>query len=326
MSRTLKLVQRTPLCVLSIMAICGIVYCWQVMEYHEHDLNFSTSPHAIAFKHQIYRVVTSSFLHNNTFHISLCMIALLSLGTFLECSFGTLWHVTTIFWSMTLVNSFYVLIAFILDFFGVRDVTNWHGLGLSGTIYHLMVIECHLKASSSQSVFDLFRVSSKVYPWVSLFITQIIIPHASFIAHISGILVGHLHTAGFLNYILPSVQRLRLLDESHLLRRISSKENYVKTPLSDDIFKKSFSPSSIERRKTFINAIHIFFKFVGDVAETMQVVIFGSIRDGLNENITPNDEEAPSLLIQTNSDVVEEEQDGRVGLQIDLEKDQLQVV
>ena len=296
MLRAAELILKTPICVLFMMSLIAVIYYWQTIQHHELDLNFTLCPQAIIFQNQIHRMITYPFIHGSIIHFVANMMSILSLGSFLELSFGTLWHLSTIICSMVLVSSTYLLIAFILYTGGIRDVMNENALGLSGTTFHLLVIQCHLKASSSQSLYGLFQVSSKVYPWVLLVATQIIIPYASFEFHLSGILIGHLHTAGLLNYILPSIQDLRFLDNSDILIHISSRGNYIKTPLSDDIFKASFSPSSKERRKMFCSAVSVGLKFFKDVAETLEVILFGREQSELNEV------QSPSLLVESNSD------------------------
>jgi len=184
--------------------------------------------------------------------------------------------------------------------------TGWidgHSLGFSGTLFHLLVIQCKINPSMDQSVFGLFRVSSKTYPYASLVAIQLILPNVSFLGHLCGIIVGEIHTMGYLNCILPSAQRLRLLDESTLTRRIisSGRENYVKTPFSDDIFNTSFarresSPSSLSSRRTaVVRFLSTGCNFVKDAVLSLKVMIFG--RGDVNENIRLSETEISTLLV-----------------------------
>ena len=190
MSRSAELLRTTPICVLFVTAFTVSVYLWQKSQENiEHK--FTMFPRGIIFQHQFYRILTSSFLHGGIFHIAMNMMSFFSLGTFLERSFGTLWHFTTILWSVILVNCTYVFIAFTMYFCGMRNTINTHALGFSGTLFHLVVLQCHLSASD-RPIFGTFRVSSKVYPWVLLIGIQAIMPNVSFLGHLSGILVGEM--------------------------------------------------------------------------------------------------------------------------------------
>jgi hypothetical protein len=49
-----------------------------------------------------------------------------------------------------------------------------------------MVLSAHLFDSSSQSLFGIFDVPAKIYPWILLILIQLLMPGASFIGHLSG--------------------------------------------------------------------------------------------------------------------------------------------
>ena len=318
MSRSAELLRTTPLSVLFIITLCTLTYCWQVI-YQPVEHNFTICPQKIIFEYQIYRMITSSFLHGNLFHIAMNMMSFLQLGTILERSFGTVWHLSIILWSVVLTNSTFVFIAFTMYLCGMEGEMNGHALGFSGTLFHLMVIQCHLNASSTHSILGMFQVSSKVYPWVLLIGIQIILPNISFLGHLSGILVGQMHTAGLLNCILPSVQRLRSLDDSNKLRRFSCRDNFIKTPRSNNIFETTFSmrefSSIAEGRAVFVSYISVLCKFSKDIAETLKVMIFGRGQEA-NQNIRLNEAEMSSLLVgMSNSEDICEEDDDWVGLE-----------
>lgn len=271
MSAVIDLLRSTPMCVSLFIAIFIVTYHWQTIYEHELDLNLTLCPWEITSKLQIYRLFTSSFLHRSIFHLAINSLAFYSLGTFHELSFGTRWHLSTIFWSVLLVNSLSVLLSILIYFCGITEVMNEHTLGFSNVIFHLIVIECHLNSTSSHLLFGFFKVSSEVYPWVLLITSKLILPKNSFIGHLSGILVGNLHITGLLHSLLPSVQQLRSLDDSV----IAFYENYVQTPSSDDIFEDTFCPSPKERKRRFCSTLQLLCKMTRDVAETLKVMIFG---------------------------------------------------
>jgi len=66
------------------------------------------------------------------------------------------------------------------------------------------------------SVFGLFWCHKKYLPWLVLLITTIIFPGASFLGHLSGILVGYLFTKGALNWLLPHDDAIRRFQNASL--------------------------------------------------------------------------------------------------------------
>lgn len=247
-------------------------------------------------------MITSAFLHGSVFHVGMNMMTFLSIGSALEKKFGTMWHWTIICFSVISVSTTYVLIASTLYFSGIMaEVMNSHGVGFSGTLFHLLVIQCNLNSSTSHSVFGVFQVSSKFYPWVLLCLIQIIIPNVSFLGHFSGILVGQLHTMGIFNCMLPSPQLLRSMDESRITRVISSSSglqlNYIKTPFADDLFDTTFSyDNSSSIIDILLTYLQLICKFIKDVLDTIKVIIFGRGREA-NDNIRLNEAEMSSLLV-----------------------------
>ena len=276
MSAVIKILRSTPMCVSFFITIFVVTYHWQTIYEHELDLKFTLCPWEIISKLQIYRLFTSSFLHRSVFHLGINSLAFYSLGTFHELSFGTRWHLSTIFWSVLLVNSLSVLLALFIYLCGITDVMNEHTLGFSNVIFHLIVIECHLNSTSSHLLFGFIKVSSEVYPWVLLITSKLILPKNSFVGHLSGILVGNLHITGLLHSLLPSVQYLRSLDDDSA---ITSYENYVQAPSSDGIFEDTFCPSPTERKRRFCCTLQLLCKMTRDVAETLLVMIFGRDKD-----------------------------------------------
>jgi len=55
-----------------------------------------------------------------------------------------------------------------------------------------MTIEANTGDGSAQkTIWGLFTVPKKAWPWVSLVVIQILLPEASFLGHISGIIIGY---------------------------------------------------------------------------------------------------------------------------------------
>lgn len=199
---------------------------------HELDHNFTLCPTAVLRKLQIHRLITASFLHSSVFHMAMSILTLFSLGTFLEYRFGTLWFCAVLAMSVVLVSATYTILTFLLYILGLNDLINDHAFGFSKVAFHLLVIECH-QSFKPFSVFGLYEVTPKLYPWVSLLVTQLILQHVSFVGHVSGLIVGYLHISGFLDRFIPSVQQLRSLDERSYMKYY---QIYIRTSNADELY------------------------------------------------------------------------------------------
>ena len=292
MSRLAELLKTTPICLLHATILMLLAFMWTSQQHLDHK--FTMCPSAIIFQHEYYRIITSSFLHGSVLHLASNMMAFHSIGATLEESFGTIWHFSTILSSVVMVNCTYIVIAFLQYYlaFGIGGI-NQHAVGFSGTLFHFLIIQCQLSSNAVHSVFGMFQVSSKFYPWVLLVGIQIIFPHVSFLGHFSGIVVGQMHVKGMLNCILPSMQRLRAMDDSRMVQRISHHENYIKTPVSNDLFDSTFSSSnglvSMEGlRMAIVTYGNVICNCFRNILETLKVMIFGRGRE-LNSNIRLDD-------------------------------------
>lgn len=249
MFRMLNVIRTTPICVLITITSIVLTYHLQVMYDHELDHNFTLCPTAVLLRLQIHRLITSPFLHSSIVHMSMSILTLFSLGTFLEYRFGTLWLFSVIAMSAILVSAMYTLLTFVLFFSGINNKIVDHTFGFSKVAFHLLVIECH-RSFKPFSVFGICEVNPKLYPWVSLLVTQLILQHVSFVGHLSGILVGYLHVTGFLERFLPSVQNLRSLDERSYMKYY---QIYIRTSSADELYSNTCFQDTISCFNQFRN-------------------------------------------------------------------------
>ena len=78
------------------------------------------------------------------------------------------------------------------------------GVGFSGVLFCYALIESYHTQETVRSIFGLFNVSAKLYPFILLILIQVILPGISFLGHLSGILVGLLAVSGLLQVVVPS--------------------------------------------------------------------------------------------------------------------------
>jgi membrane associated rhomboid family serine protease len=94
------------------------------------------------------------------------MMSTLTIATWLEGQLGTIRLLISILWSIGLTSILYIIVAAFLYYsFGWVDLMNQHSVGFSAVIFHLSVLESHLGTHSSRSVFGIFEVPARVYPW-----------------------------------------------------------------------------------------------------------------------------------------------------------------
>eukprot|EP00300_Choanocystis_sp_HF-7_P026072 c28649_g1_i1.p1 GENE.c28649_g1_i1~~c28649_g1_i1.p1 ORF type:complete len:327 (-),score=-20.42 c28649_g1_i1:20-1000(-) len=172
-------------------------------------------PYFIINNWEIYRMFTSVVFHGGILHILFNMMAYKPMGCQLETLIGSVAYLYLIFLFTVvsgLLNLFISLVS--LYIFSYPNFYIQCGIGFSGIIFGLIVIQTYLSNAETQSIFGFFNVPSQFYPWALLIIFQIIMPGVSFIGHLSGMLVGYMYCFGFLNYLLLSPQSIHYLEST----------------------------------------------------------------------------------------------------------------
>ncbi|KAL0482502.1 rhomboid-like protein, partial [Acrasis kona] len=121
------------------------------------------------------------------------MMGLMSLGNFLEVKLGTTYILFCTILLMvinSIVNITLMLCLSLAEKFGL-PITPTCSVGFSGILFSYIVMSSHY-SPVSQSLFGIYSVSAKYYPWFLLLISQILLPGASFLGHLSGIISGYI--------------------------------------------------------------------------------------------------------------------------------------
>lgn len=63
-------------------------------------------------------------------------------------------------------------------------------VGLSGIVFALIAIDALEASEPQRSIFGLFSVPTKAYPFALLLLWQLVVPSASLMGHLSGLLAG----------------------------------------------------------------------------------------------------------------------------------------
>ncbi len=277
MSRLSSELSGMPMANLLIVSLCCLTFVYQVLDDALDGPKLSCytlCPLNIIFLREYYRVVSCGFFHGSLMHVGMNMLTAAAIGSFLEKNYGTLRHLVTVLWGVLLVPSAYVVVAWMCyRLVGVEGPMFQHSVGFSGVLFQLSVLEANMNPHSERSVFGMFRVSSSAYPWAMLLVMQFILPHVSFLGHLSGILVGTLQLFGVFDFIFPSDACLRAIEDWACIRPLTSKPNYVRVPGEDN---------NAQRRTPLMLVLSMnrlatsCFLQCGNLLETLKFCIFGA--------------------------------------------------
>ena len=159
---------------------------------------------AAVFRGELWRLVTAVFVHGGLLHLVFNMLSFTQLGATLETRIGTVSFLYHILLFAVLTSVLHSGIALFMHVGGNSSQFYSASVGFSGVLFALMVIDAHVNEPGPRAVLGLFTVQSRMYPWVMLFVLQLLLRNVSFLGHISGIFVGYLYNTGLLRWAVPS--------------------------------------------------------------------------------------------------------------------------
>lgn len=130
---------------------------------------------------QWYRVISAAFTHLSILHILMNMMAMYQLGSNLEPMFGTLQYFFVMVVFTLAVGLGYIIVNLLLALLWDQSYLFQSAAGASGVIFAMAVDESSLSSAPTRSIFGLFSVPSKLYPWVLMLLIQLIMPQASLV-------------------------------------------------------------------------------------------------------------------------------------------------
>jgi membrane associated rhomboid family serine protease len=224
-----ELVSNVPLVTLLCLIINIVVYIADNLgNYGENVALFSISAQSV-LKLQLYRLITASFVHGGLLHIGMNMMSLFALGPPVEQMFGTGQYFFIVLAFVIMQGIVYVAFSILLSFIWPSYFYQ-SAVGFSGVLFAMAVDEATLSPFPTRSVFGLFNVPTKVYPWIMLIVLQFILPGVSFVGHLAGIVVGFLHAMGLLKWLVPSMALIRKFEQSPRAQRIVRLPSYKLAP------------------------------------------------------------------------------------------------
>jgi membrane associated rhomboid family serine protease len=156
------------------------------------------------FGAQWWRFFTAPIFHAGLLHILFNMMTLLQFGSTLERTLGSLpfFYLIGLFW--LLLPTIVAVVGIPLYLFaGVEFFVAECGVGFSGILFALMVIDNSVNRVEKRSIFGLFQVPAAYYPIATLVFIQLLIPGVSLLGHGIGLLLGYAYTFGLLKWLIP---------------------------------------------------------------------------------------------------------------------------
>ncbi|KAL9242535.1 hypothetical protein vseg_016526 [Gypsophila vaccaria] len=195
-----------PFVTSAVVAVCAAIYLVCLFVGYDSFIEICFLPSAVISQFQVYRTYTSVLFHGSFLHVFFNMLALVPLGSELERIMGSVRLLYTML-LLGLSNAIlHVLIALLVAYNPIHpypDLMISCSIGFSGILFSMIVMETSLSGIQSRSVFGLFNVPTKWYPWILLVVFQLLMTNVSFLGHLCGILSGFAYTYGLLNTFIP---------------------------------------------------------------------------------------------------------------------------
>ncbi|XP_058085056.1 rhomboid-like protein 15 isoform X2 [Magnolia sinica] len=219
-----------PFITSGVVIVCGIIYLVCLLVGYDSFLEICFLPSAVISRFQVYRIYTSILFHGSLLHVLFNMMALVPLGSELERITGSirLLHLTLLLATSNAI--FHLLIALVAAHNPLRPYPHFMnecGIGFSGILFSMIVIETSLSGIQSRSVFGLFSVPAKWYAWILLIVFQLLMTNVSLLGHLCGILSGFAYTNGFFNYLLPGSSFYSSMESSSMLSACVRRPGYI---------------------------------------------------------------------------------------------------
>ena len=178
----------------------------------------------------LYRPYSSVVFHTTIIHLVFNMLALVQIGTGLEYLLGSLRYLHVLILMATSNALLQVVISLIVAYNPIHPYLTLMyecAIGFSGVIFAMIVIETSLNSVQTRSIFGFFNIPAKWYPWALLVLFQLLIPRASLLGHLSGILSGFLYTYGAFHYLMLSPSKYGAIEGLSFLAPLVRRPGFI---------------------------------------------------------------------------------------------------
>jgi membrane associated rhomboid family serine protease len=141
------------------------------------------------------RLFGSALIHGDDMHLWYNMLSLLNKGVTLETATGSGHFLLLVLGLWALSQLLVVVLSYVLLLVGYTDTFYMCSVGFSGVIFALKYILGHRSVPGLTQVMY-FTMDIKYAAWAELILIQFLVPNASFLGHLCGILAGILWEHG----------------------------------------------------------------------------------------------------------------------------------
>lgn len=146
------------------------------------------SPSLINNYHQLPRLIVPHFTHISPIHLFINMVNFARIGNVMESLLKN-YYLPIILISAILSSTIHILLSLLgIYLYNMPNIYYGYSLGFSSVIFALKYIYFK-RLNTVVNIFG-FDMNSQNAIWCELFIAQLMVPNASFIGHLCGILAG----------------------------------------------------------------------------------------------------------------------------------------
>ncbi|BDA43959.1 probable rhomboid-related protein 4 at N-terminal half [Coccomyxa sp. Obi] len=203
-----------PLITRSVLVICVGVYIINLLTGYDDHAAVCLNPYTLVQRLQLYRLFTSAIFHAGLLHIGFNMLAFVPIATSLERQLGSLQMLHLLLILVLLGDVFYIAASYLaaLLLVDAHKYLASCAIGLSGAIFGLIVVDNACSNVQTRSIFGMFTVPAKWYPWALLVFWQLLMPGVSFLGHLGGVLAGQAYVWGWLRWLTLSTAAYQAAD------------------------------------------------------------------------------------------------------------------
>jgi len=197
-----------------VLGVCSILFYGDVDEM----LPFSTRLHDVClgagsvwFGGEWYRVLTHGLFHVTGMHLYFNMSSLLLKGRLLEPVLGTIPFAWLVFSFLLCTGLLMTFVSVILDpFLPNMHLLSTCAVGFSSVLFALNTALPHVLQQPHQSFVMGFQVPTKYLTLIELALVSLLVPQASFLGHLCGIVVGYAFVTRKFDFIFRMPELLLL--------------------------------------------------------------------------------------------------------------------
>ncbi|CAN0103576.1 unnamed protein product, partial [Discosporangium mesarthrocarpum] len=139
------------------------------------------------------RIIFSAFVHGSDMHLYYNMASLLLKGVSLELSVGPMSFAGTVLFTLVVSHGLVVAVSWaLLTFLSVSEPYYSCAVGFSAVLFGLKYILSRRSPEDSVRIMGI-AFQARYTAWVELVLISCLVPNASFLGHLCGILAGVLH-------------------------------------------------------------------------------------------------------------------------------------